>query len=132
MRRKNRTARADGHHPGDYEKPKPQHDDYTTARAKVQPNIAWLLSVGSENAICMSELAKIVKKPTRQIRRMIQLDRKNGYPICADNKSGYFLPKTEAEKLSCVMSMRRRAAEVNRSASAIARGRVRDAEEESG
>ena len=123
MRRKNRTARADGHHPGDYEKPKPQHDDYTTARAKVQPNIAWLLSVGSENAICMSELAKIVKKPTRQIRRMIQLDRKNGYPICADCKNGYFMPSSAEEKRRCVSSMRRRAKEILQSAAAIENGK---------
>ena len=123
MRRKNRTARAEGNHPGDYETPKPQHGDYTTARVKMQSRVAWLLHVGSENATCMSDLMKIIKKPRRQIRRMIQADRKNGYPICADCKNGYFMPSSAEERLSCVESMRRRAKEILRSAAAIENGK---------
>lgn len=128
MRRKNRTARAEGHHPGDYETPKPKHSNYNTARAKVQPRIAWLIGVGAQNAITLSQLAKLTGMSSRDVRRAIQRDRAAGYPICADNKSGYFLPKTEAEKLSCVRSMLHRSAEIRRTARNIESGAVIDAD----
>ena len=123
MRRKNRTARAEGHHPGDCETPKPKHSNYNTARAKVQPRIAWLIGVGAQNAITLSQLAKLTGMSSRDVRRAIQADRKSGYPICANCKNGYFMPSSVEERLLCVKSMRRRAKEILRSAAAIENGK---------
>jgi hypothetical protein len=58
----------------------------------------------------------------RTIRLMIQRERLEGIPICADNLTGYFLPSTEDEKTACVRSMRHRAGEIMRTAQAIERG----------
>ena len=59
------------------------------------------------------------------IRRQIQLERQAGACICVNNRDGYFLAETEAERARCVASMRRRAAEVFKTADAIERAVIR-------
>ena len=91
---------------------------------KNQPAIAGLLLTGAENAITLSELARITGKDTRTVRLMIRQDRAKGFPVCVDNAHGYFMPATEGEKSACVRSMRHRAREVQRTADNIERGQV--------
>ena len=88
--------------------------------------ISDLLMRGEENAIPLHDLKRITGFDGRTIRRMIQDERQNGACICVNNKDGYFLAETEAERARCVASMRHRAAEVNRTANAIERAEVLD------
>ena len=98
--------------------------DFTMQAGKNQPTIAGLLLTGAENALTLSQLSKITGKDARTVRLLIQRDRAAGFPICADNAHGYFMPGSEAEKSACVRSMRHRAREVKRTADNIERGRV--------
>lgn len=119
--------------PGFADTPKPRDDStIPTAKKQPKPEIAWLIGVGAQNATTLSQLAKLTGMNRRDVRRAIQRDRTAGFPICADCKNGYFMPSSAEEKRRCVSSMRRRAKEVYKTAIAIERGRVRDAEEESG
>ena len=88
--------------------------------------ISALLMRGEANAIPLHDLKRISGLDGRIIRRMIQDERQNGTCICVNNKDGYFLAETEAERARCVASMRHRAAEVNRTANAIERAEVLD------
>lgn len=97
-------------------------NDYILQAEKNQPAIAGLLLTGAEHAITLSELARIIGRDTRTVRLLIRRDRAAGYPICADNAHGYFLPATEEEKSICVRSMRHRAKEVSQTADNIEKG----------
>ena len=96
--------------------------DCTTATAGRQRKVSDLLSRGRENAVPLRHLKQIMETDGRTIRLMIQRERLEGIPICADNLTGYFLPSTEDEKTACVRSMRHRAGEIMRTAQAIERG----------
>ena len=87
-----------------------------------QPAIAGLLLTGAENAITLSELARIIGRDTRTVRLLIRQDRAKGFPICADNAHGYYMPSSEEEKCACVRSMRHRAQEVSQTADNIEKG----------
>lgn len=99
-------------------------NDFIMQAEKNQPAIAGLLLTGAENAITLSQLARITGRDTRTVRLLIQRDRAAGFPVCVDNAHGYYLPATEEEKSACVRSMRHRAREVQRTADFIERGRV--------
>jgi len=86
-----------------------------------QVGIAALLLRGEANALPLGELERITGLDRRMIRRRIQLERQAGACICVNCKDGYYLAETEAERARCVASMRRRAAEVYRTADAIER-----------
>lgn len=89
-----------------------------------QPKIAQFLFTGRRNAVPLRELVRITKKDARTVRLLIQQDRANGFPICSDNESGYFMPIDEGERARCVQSMRHRAREIQQTACNIERGQV--------
>lgn len=84
---------------------------------------AYLLP-GEANALTLEVLETLTGLDRRMIRRRIQLERQAGACICVNNRDGYFLAENEAERARCVASMRRRAAEVYRTADAIERAEV--------
>ena len=84
--------------------------------------VADLLLVGEEHALPMKHLRSVTGRPSRELRAMIQRERLEGTPICANNRSGYFLPETDQERSRCVKSMRHRASEILKSAAAIEQG----------
>lgn len=97
--------------------------DFTTGRTDPQL-ISDFLMHGSVNAVPLRELERLTGLDGRIIRRMIQKERAAGACICCDNKVGYFLAEDEAERAMCVRSMRHRALEVMRTASAIENAEV--------
>ena len=96
--------------------------DCTTVAAGRQRKVSELLNRGRENAVPLRHLKKLMETDGRTVRLMIQQERLSGMPICADNLTGYYLPANEEEKSACVRSMRRRAAEIIKTALAIERG----------
>lgn len=91
----------------------------TTAAAGRQRKVSDLLSHGRENAVPLRHLKKLLEVDGRTVRLMIERERRDGMPICADNATGYYLPSTEDEKAACVRSMRHRAREIMKTARAI-------------
>ena len=101
---------------------------HTTAADGGQGGITYLLMVGRSNALHLADLVRLTGWPERDVRKAIQRERQRGCPILSDNKSGYFLPQSEAEKVQFVCSMRCRAREILRAANAVARVRVGEVE----
>lgn len=97
-------------------------DYFNTAAAGRQIKVADMLSRGRENAIPLRHLQNLLNADGRTIRLMIERERRNGVPICADNLTGYYLPSSAQEKTACVRSMRHRAGEILKTARAIERG----------
>ena len=97
-------------------------NDTTPAAERQTFRVADLLLTGEENALPMKHLRAVTNLSSREIRAMIQRERLSGTPICANNRSGYFLPKTDQERFCCVKSMRHRAGEILKSAAAIEQG----------
>jgi hypothetical protein len=60
----------------------------------------------------------------RELRLMIENERRQGIPILSDNAHGYFLPGDSAERDRCVRSLRRRAGEIMETAAAIEHAEV--------
>ena len=102
----------------------PDFESITRLR-KAQVVIAPLLLRGEANAIPLGVLEQITGLDRRVIRQHIQRERHGGTCICVNNKDGYYLAETVAERARCVASMRRRAAEVYRTADAIERAVIR-------
>ena len=97
--------------------------EFTTPPAERQPfRIADFLHLGAESAISRRDLMALTGLPDRELRRMIEAERRQGCPILSDNIRGYFLPGDEAERDRCVRSLRSRAAEIMETAAAIERG----------
>lgn len=99
--------------------------DSTTARQRTQGIAAFLLR-GSANAIPLQHLQTLTGIDGRTIRRLIQRERQAGACICVNNRDGYFLAKTVAERDACARSMQHRAGEIERTAQAIAAAEVPD------
>lgn len=95
-----------------------------TIERPAHAGIAALLLHGEANALPLRELEKLTGLDRRMIRRRIQMERRDGACVCVNNRDGYFLAENEAERARCVASMRRRAAEVSRTAEAIERARI--------
>lgn len=87
-------------------------------------SISALLLRGSSNAIPLQHFQTMTGLDGRVIRRLIQRERQAGMCICANNRDGYFLAESEAERDACVRSMYARAREVEQTAQAIARAEV--------
>lgn len=98
----------------------------TPEREPRQGFIADLLSAGGGNAVPLSHLIMLTGWDARDVRRQIERERRAGVPICADNKTGYFLPTCELERDRCVQSMRHRAEEIQVTAECIAAGKLFD------
>ena len=95
-------------------------DDYTT---DVGP-ISRLLMHGAENVMHLSDLTKMTDRTEREVRMMIHSERRRGVPILSNNRDGYYLPGSDAERAQCVKSLRHRANEILKAASAIERAEV--------
>lgn len=96
------------------------HNQHITAADGGQGLVFSLLMEGRSNALHLADLVRLTGWPERDVRKAIQRERQRGCPILSDNKSGYFLPQSEAEKVQFVCSMRCRAREILRAANAVA------------
>lgn len=95
-------------------------NNYTTTTVQRQMGeISQLLLCGVENAIPRRDLMALTRHHDRELRRLIEAERRQGVPILSDNKHGYFLPGSEDERLHCIRSLRSRAAEIEATATAI-------------
>lgn len=100
-------------------------NDSTISPTSRQPfRIADLLHPGAENAISRRDLMVITGLSDRELRLMIEAERRQGIPILSDNTHGYFLPGDSAERDRCVRSLRRRAGEIEATAAAIEQAEV--------
>ena len=86
--------------------------------------ISSLLMCGQENGLHLSDLTKMTDRTEREVRMMIHSERRRGVPILSNNRDGYFLPGSDAERAQCVKSLRHRANEILKAASAIERAEV--------
>ena len=86
--------------------------------------ISSLLMHGQENGLHLSDLTKMTGRTEREVRMMIHSERRRGVPILSNNRDGYFLPGSDAERAQCVKSLRHRANEILKAASAIERAEV--------
>ena len=93
----------------------------TTAADGGQGAVSSLLLEGRSNALHLADLVRLTGWPERDVRKAIQRERQRGSPILSDNKNGYFLPQSEAEKVRFVHSMRHRAKEILCAADAVER-----------
>lgn len=105
-------------------------NQFTTATDGGQGVVSSLLLKGRSNALHLADLVRITGWPERDVRKAIQRERQRGSPILSDNRSGYFLPQSEAEKAQFVRSMRCRAREILRAANAVAGVRLPSEREE--
>ena len=105
-------------------------NQHTTAAGGGQGVVSSLLMEGRSNALHLADLVRITGWPERDVRKAIQRERQRGSPILSDNRSGYFLPQSEAEKAQFVRSMRCRAREILRAANAVAGVRLPSEREE--
>lgn len=100
-------------------------EDFTTPAAERQSfRIADLLHPGAKNAISRRDLMALTGLSDRELRLMIETERRRGIPILSDNIHGYFLPGDSAERDRCVRSLRRRAGEIEATAAAIEQAEV--------
>lgn len=106
---------------------------YQTAHASTEDNttfggtgqrfrVADLLPTGQQNAVPLRHLKELTHLPGREVRRLIQQERRAGALILSDNLRGYFVAADEEEVRQFVKSMRRRAAEVRLTALYVERG----------
>lgn len=100
--------------------------NYTRSAADSQTfRIADLLSPGAESAIPRRDLMALTGLRDRELRRQIEVERRQGVPILSDNINGYYLPGSDLERAECVKSMRHRSAEIARTAAAIEKAVIR-------
>ena len=91
---------------------------YTPDAAHSQPSIADYLGRDRQSARKGQELCAALHLDSRTLRQRIELERRNGAAIVADNRSGYWLTDDPAEAQAFVRSMRRRAHEILKTAQA--------------
>ena len=89
---------------------------WTLTRSRASPyrdmRIADFLGSGKGNAVTLRQLVAWTGRDERTVRRMISTERKAGTVICADNRSGYYLPGAPADIVSFSRSMAHRAGEI--------------------
>ena len=78
--------------------------------------IADLLGHGQNAAVPLRHLKELAGLPGREVRRMIEAERRAGALIISDNRHGYFLADTQEEVNQFVKSMLRRSGEIARTA----------------
>ena len=78
--------------------------------------IADLLGHGQSAAVPLRHLKVLAGLPGREVRRMIEAERRAGALIISDNRHGYFLADTQEEVNQFVKSMLRRSGEIARTA----------------
>ena len=84
-----------------------------------QAGIAGLLMEGRENGLHLRDLVKLTDYPERDVRRLIEAERRAGVLIVSDNQHGYWLATSSAEAERFSTYMERRAREILRTARAI-------------
>lgn len=94
-------------------------NDTISAGCRQDFRVADLLLPGAENAVPRRDLMSLTGCRDRELRRMIEAERRQGIPILSDCVGGYYLPATQAERNKCVASLRRRAKEIQKTAAAI-------------
>lgn len=87
-------------------------------------DISFYLLPGERNARPLSYLVEVTGLDARSVRLKIQRERLAGAAILSNCQTGYFLAASEEERSRCVKSMLRRAAEIQKSAAAIAASEV--------
>lgn len=105
----------------------PQHH-LTTSKERAQGFIEGFLSRGSENAVPLRQLVVWTDLNERQVRKLIEMERRSGCTILSDSRSGYFLADSQEEALAFVRSMLHRSGEIAKTARAIERTVLRQAE----
>ena len=78
--------------------------------------IADLLGHGQSAAVPLRHLKVLAGLPGREVRRMIEAERRAGALIISDNRHGYFLADTQEEVNQFVKSMLRRSGEIAKTA----------------
>ena len=92
----------------------------TTNDGRMQ--VSGYLLEGAENAVSMKMLMRITGSTDRVIRDQIHQERRQGVPILSDMRTGYYLPRSDAERERWLRSMFHRAPEILRAAQAVERG----------
>lgn len=90
--------------------------DTTTSPPGQAVKIADLLGHGQNAAVPLRHLKELAGLPGREVRRMIEAERRAGALIISDNRHGYFLADTQEEVNQFVKSMLRRSGEIARTA----------------
>ena len=98
--------------------------DSTTAAEVRQIQISELLPAGERNAVPLRHLVQLTGMNSRDLRRQIETERRRGLPICANNRTGYFIAENDEERRRFVQSMRSRAKEIETTAAAIEQAEV--------
>ena len=93
--------------------------DFNTAAGGRQGPISQFLLFGQRNAVPLQQLHKLSGMDSRTARRMIEIERRTGTPICSDNQTGYYLAEDAAELAQFIRSMQHRAAEIWKTARAL-------------
>lgn len=96
-------------------------DSTTTGGSGQMGPISGLLLCGAENAISRRDLMALTGYKDRELRLLIEAERRQGIPILSDCVGGYYLPASEEERQRCVRSLRRRAAEIRLTAAYVAK-----------
>ncbi len=99
---------------------------FTTVRPGAQ-GLASLLRPGPENAVTVGQIAALWDCDARAVTMALYNARRLGEPICSGTQ-GLYLPRDEADVRLCVRSMRHRAREITRSATALARAWIKQQE----
>ena len=103
---------------------------FITIRPGAQ-GLASLLRQGPDNAVTVGQIAALWDCDARAVTMALYNARRLGEPICSGTQ-GLYLPRDEADVRLCVRSMRHRAREITRSATALARAWVKQQEENNG
>lgn len=104
---------------GTLEVPSVPTQNSTTEAAGPQVEISGYLHAGEENAMSMRELKALTGLPSREVRRLIQLERLQKTQIVTTPRGGYHLAANEGERQRFFRSMRHRAGEILRVVAAM-------------
>lgn len=94
--------------------------DFNTENVHRQ-TISEYLRPGKSNAVHLRDLRAMTGLSGRDIRRMVEWERRHGVGILSGN-DGYFLAETPDEVTHFVRQMRSRAKEIMKTAKAVERG----------
>lgn len=76
--------------------------------------VSDFLGRGRDHAVGLRELVVLTGLREREVRRLIQQERRRGTVIISDNESGYYLPADVGEIKRFARSMRHRSSEILR------------------
>lgn len=88
-------------------------------QGRPQGPISRFLICGQENAVPLQQLVKLSGHDNRTTRKLIEIERRMGTPICSDNQTGYYLAADAGELERFVRSMMHRASEIWKTARSL-------------